>query len=57
MAINGIGERAGNTSLEEIVMAVKTRPGQYPVHADHVHSIGITKASNLVKNHTGMTVR
>jgi 2-isopropylmalate synthase len=30
--INGIGERAGNTSLEEIVMVLKTRPDCYPYH-------------------------
>jgi len=30
--INGIGERAGNTSLEEIVMILKTRPDFYPYH-------------------------
>jgi 2-isopropylmalate synthase len=29
-AINGIGERAGNASLEEIVMAMRVRPDQYP---------------------------
>ena len=28
--INGIGERAGNASLEEIVMAMRTRPDRYP---------------------------
>lgn len=31
VTINGIGERAGNTSLEEIVMAVHTHPLYYPV--------------------------
>jgi 2-isopropylmalate synthase len=30
--INGVGERAGNASLEEIVMALKTRPGFYEAH-------------------------
>jgi 2-isopropylmalate synthase len=30
--INGIGERAGNTSLEEVVMILKTRPDYYPFH-------------------------
>ena len=38
--INGIGERAGNTSLEEIVMILKTRPDCYPyhtgIHAEHL---------------------
>ena len=30
--MNGIGERAGNTSIEEIVMSVKTRQGLFPVN-------------------------
>jgi 2-isopropylmalate synthase len=30
--INGIGERAGNASLEEIVMAMRVRPDRYPYH-------------------------
>ena len=40
--INGIGERAGNTSLEEIVMVLKTRPDCYPyqtgIHTEHLYS-------------------
>jgi 2-isopropylmalate synthase len=40
--INGIGERAGNTSLEEVVMILKTRPDYYPFHtsiqAEHLYS-------------------
>ena len=31
VAVNGIGERAGNTSLEEVVMAIHTRPALFPV--------------------------
>ena len=30
VTINGIGERAGNTSLEEVVMGIKTRPDMFP---------------------------
>ena len=30
VTINGLGERAGNASLEEVVMALRTRPGQFP---------------------------
>ena len=33
--INGIGERAGNCSLEEIVMVMKTRNDRYPYHNRH----------------------
>ncbi|HLI86415.1 MAG TPA: 2-isopropylmalate synthase [Bryobacteraceae bacterium] len=40
--VNGIGERAGNTSLEEIVMILKTRPDYYPFHTgiqtEHLYS-------------------
>jgi 2-isopropylmalate synthase len=40
--INGIGERAGNCSLEEVVMAMKTRQDRYPfqtnIHAEHLYS-------------------
>ncbi len=39
--INGIGERAGNCSLEEIVMILKTRPDAYPyrtgIHTEHLY--------------------
>ncbi len=35
--INGIGERAGNCSLEEIVMVMKTRHDRYPYHHRHPH--------------------
>jgi 2-isopropylmalate synthase len=39
--INGIGERAGNCSLEEVVMVMKTRPDSYPyhtgIHAEHLY--------------------
>src|SRR5882724_11857384 len=40
--INGIGERAGNCSLEEVVMAFKTRYDQFPfqtgIHTEHLYS-------------------
>jgi 2-isopropylmalate synthase len=40
--VNGIGERAGNCSLEEIVMILKTRHDRYPwttgIHAEHLYS-------------------
>ena len=40
--INGIGERAGNCSLEEIVMILKTRADAYPyytgIHTEHLYS-------------------
>jgi 2-isopropylmalate synthase len=45
--INGIGERAGNASLEEIVMAMRTRPGFYETHTDIV-SPEIFRTSRMV---------
>ena len=54
--INGIGERAGNCSLEEVVMAVKTRKDVYKVTTDVV-TRELTRASRLVSNFTGMVVQ
>jgi 2-isopropylmalate synthase len=57
VAINGIGERAGNCALEEVVMAIQTRPHLFPVHMEHIKSEGIMRASNLVRHFTGMVVQ
>ncbi len=54
--INGIGERAGNTSLEEVVMAIKTRNDFLPYKMD-VKSEYIMRASKLVTNITGLQVQ
>jgi 2-isopropylmalate synthase len=54
--INGIGERAGNAALEEIVMATNTRPEIYGVET-HVDSKQIYKTSRLVSTLTGMVVQ
>lgn len=54
--INGIGERAGNTSLEEIVMGLRTRKDFY--HADTgIKTEEIAKTSRLVSKITGMVVQ
>ncbi|MBF0320855.1 MAG: 2-isopropylmalate synthase [Nitrospirae bacterium] len=54
--INGIGERAGNASLEEIVMALKTRPKFF--NADtRINTREIYKTSKMVSKITGMTVQ
>src|SRR5258707_2940849 len=45
--INGIGERAGNCSLEEIVMILKTRPDSYGYHTG-VHTEHLFSASQLL---------
>ncbi len=54
--INGIGERAGNTSLEEVVMALKTRKDQYNVECGIVTQ-HIMRASRLVTSVTGHGVQ
>ena len=55
--INGIGERAGNTSLEEVVMAIKTRNDLLPFDIDHIDTTQIMRASRLVTNVTGFQVQ
>jgi 2-isopropylmalate synthase len=54
--INGIGERAGNASLEEIVMAMRTRPDQYPYDTG-VASEQIFAASQMLSEITGVAVQ
>ncbi|OGX07241.1 MAG: 2-isopropylmalate synthase [Omnitrophica WOR_2 bacterium GWA2_47_8] len=53
--INGIGERAGNASMEEIVMALKTRSDIYGC-STNVNTQEISKASRLVSKLTGFVV-
>jgi len=54
--INGIGERAGNASLEEIVMAMRVRPDRYPyetgVVSEHIYA-----ASQMLSDITGVPVQ
>ena len=54
--INGIGERAGNASLEEFVMALRTRPDILQVQCD-VNTEEIFKSSRLLSTLTGMMVQ
>lgn len=56
VTINGIGERAGNTSLEEVVMAIQTRPQYYDLTTG-INSREIIKTSRLVSNYTGMPIQ
>ena len=49
--INGIGERAGNASLEEIVMAIKTRNDLMPYQTG-INTTLLSKASKVVSNAT-----
>jgi 2-isopropylmalate synthase len=56
VTINGLGERAGNASLEEVVMALRTRPTQFE-GATGVQTEHITAASRLVSYLTGFAVQ
>ena len=54
--INGIGERAGNASLEEVVMAIKTRNGFFNL-TTNINTTQIYKTSRLVSELTGFSVQ
>ncbi len=54
--INGLGERAGNTALEEVVMAIKMHGDELDAHTDVVTQ-ELTRASHLVSRITGMNVQ
>ena len=55
VTINGIGERAGNTSLEEVVMALRTRRSSYELETK-IDTTQISRISKLVSNYTGIMV-
>lgn len=54
--INGLGERAGNAALEEIVMSVRTRADIFPV-STRVEPVHIVPTSKLVSSITGFPVQ
>jgi 2-isopropylmalate synthase len=54
--INGLGERAGNAALEEIVMALATRADAMP-YVTQIDTPHITRASRLVSTITGFAVQ
>ena len=55
-AVNGIGERAGNASLEEVVMSIRTR-GEYFECETGVETTEIARTSRLVSSLTGYVVQ
>lgn len=55
--INGIGERAGNASLEEIVMAIKTRRDVFGDLSTNIVTPNLYKTSRLVSKLTGFVVQ
>ncbi|RAP31624.1 2-isopropylmalate synthase [Candidatus Marinamargulisbacteria bacterium SCGC AG-343-D04] len=54
--INGIGERAGNTAMEEVVMAIKVRDDLYDCKTN-INTEEITKTSRLLSHITGSVVQ
>jgi 2-isopropylmalate synthase len=54
--INGLGERAGNTALEEVVMALRTRAGYYNLEVG-IDTTQIVAASKMVSQITGFAVQ
>ena len=54
--INGLGERAGNTALEEVVMAMKVRPDIMPYYTE-IDATKIMQASRMVATVSGFPVQ
>jgi 2-isopropylmalate synthase len=54
--VNGVGERAGNCSLEEVVMALRTRADHFPVRTG-VRTQNLCTASHAVAKATGFVVQ
>ncbi|MEK7413058.1 MAG: 2-isopropylmalate synthase [Planctomycetota bacterium] len=55
--INGIGERAGNCSLEEVVMAMRVRKDQFPGITTGIEANRLYGASRLVQSVTGLPLQ
>src|SRR5688572_4556584 len=56
-AMNGLGERAGNAALEEIVMAIRTRSDYFGAVETGVHTEELARTSRLVSRLTGYPVQ
>jgi 2-isopropylmalate synthase len=56
VTMNGIGERAGNTSLEEVVMTLKTRKPVFNLETG-IETQQLSRISKLVSNYTGIVVQ
>jgi len=55
VTVNGIGERAGNTSLEEVVMALRTRQAVFDLTTG-IDTTQISRVSKMVSNYSGIIV-
>ncbi len=56
VTLNGIGERAGNTALEEVVMALTTRPQNFNL-TTNIDTTQIARTSHMVSTYTGMVIQ
>jgi 2-isopropylmalate synthase len=56
VTVNGIGERAGNTSLEEVVMTLHTRRPAFKLETG-INTTHLMRVSKLVSNYTGIVVQ
>jgi len=56
VTVNGIGERAGNTSMEEVVMSLKTRRPVYDLETG-IDTTQFARVSKLISNYTGIVVQ
>jgi len=54
--VNGLGERAGNAALEEVVMAVRTRHSEFAVEVN-IETTELVSSSRLVQDVTGILVQ
>lgn len=54
--INGLGERAGNAALEELVMSMRTRPDVF-AYQNQIDTTQITRASRMVSGATGFAIQ
>jgi 2-isopropylmalate synthase len=57
VCVNGLGERAGNAALEEVVMAVKIRADQFPGLTTGVRTEELARTSRLVSRLTGYPIQ
>jgi 2-isopropylmalate synthase len=57
VTINGLGERAGNTAMEEVVMALRTRPDYFDNVTTRIDTQEFLAASQLVSKLTGIPVQ
>ncbi|MDQ3306509.1 MAG: 2-isopropylmalate synthase [Actinomycetota bacterium] len=57
VCVNGLGERAGNAALEEVVMALRIRPDQFPGIEVGIKTEELSRASRMVARLTGYPVQ